>query len=126
MRVGLVALGVLASSFAAASPALAWTQIAERIVTDRLDPDLIVLPGPVRYSQIKLCVYRNPVRFYDLDVNFANGGKQDVQVRARINPGACTRNIDLNGADRDIVSIKLMYEETSRRRARGTVRVFAR
>ena len=126
MRVGLVALGVLASSFAAASPALAWTQIAERIVTDRLDPDLIVLPGPVRYSQVKLCVYRNPVRFYDLDVNFANGGKQDVQVRARINPGACTRNIDLNGADRDIVSIKLMYEETSRRRARGTVRVFAR
>ncbi|HAH11131.1 MAG TPA: hypothetical protein DCL54_08020 [Alphaproteobacteria bacterium] len=126
MRVGLVALGVLASSFAAASPALAWTQIAERIVTDRLDPDLIVLPGPVRYSQIKLCVYRNPVRFYDLDVNFANGGKQDVQVRARINPGACTRDIDLNGADRDIVSIKLLYEETSRRRARGTVRVFAR
>jgi hypothetical protein len=37
-------------------------------------------------------------------VRFANGGHQDVSVRERINPGQCTRAIDLNGDDRNITS----------------------
>lgn len=112
---------------AIASPAFAWTQLAERIVTDRMDVDVVTLPAPVRYSQIKLCVYRNPVRFVDLDVRYANGANDNIPVRARINRGECTRNIDLRGADRDIASIKLVYEETSwGPRKTATVRIFGR
>ena len=119
----LVAFGTIAAS----APAMAWDLLGERVVTDRMDHDEIWLDGHRRFDQIKLCVYRHPVRIYDLDVNFDNGGHQDVEVRARINPGDCTRAIDLRGDDRDIKNIKMLYEETSwGRRRTATVRVYGR
>lgn len=120
-------LAAAVSLSALASPAFAWTEVARRVVTDRMDVDVVALPGWARYDEIKLCVLRHPVKFYDLDVNFANGGHQDIEVRDRINPGGCTRNIDLRGYDRDITSIKLKYEETSwGRRKTATVVIWAR
>lgn len=110
---------------ACATPAMAWTQLGVRDVRDRTDRDTIHLDGHRQYERIKLCVYRNPVHFYDLDVRFNNGGHQDVSVRSRINPGQCTRAIDLNGDDRDIRYVTMLYEETSwRRGAHATVRLF--
>jgi hypothetical protein len=125
----LIAMTALAciSAAAMATPAAAWTEVARRVVTDRMDVDVVVLPGWRRYDEIKLCVKRNPVRFVDVDVNFANGGHQDISVRSRINPGDCTRNIDLRGYNRDITSIKLLYEETSwGRHKTATVVLWAR
>jgi hypothetical protein len=123
-----IALGaVLAlAACATAQPASAWTQVGVRDVRDRTDRDTIVVEGRRQFERIKLCVYRNPVHFFDVDVRFANGGHQDVSVRQRINPGQCTRAIDLNGDDRNITTVSMLYEETSYRRgAHATVRVFA-
>ena len=120
---------VLAGAFvmlaACATPASAWTQIGAREVRDRTDRDVIHVQGPRQFERIKLCVYRNPVHFYDVDVFYRNGGHQDVSVRQRINPGECTRAIDLNGDDRNIASVSMVYEETSFRRRTSTVRLFA-
>jgi hypothetical protein len=129
MKAKLLVVGALMmfGTVANAAPAAAWELLGTRVVSDRMERDTIFVPGHARYRQIKLCVYRNPVRIYDLDVNFRNGGHQDVAVRSRINAGSCTRNIDLNGHRRDIKNIKLRYEETSwGRRHSATVRVFAR
>ncbi len=117
---------VLASILAmAATPALAWDVVGVRDVRDRTERDTIALEGHRQFERIKLCVYRNPVHFLDLDVRFQNGGHQDVSLRQRINPGECTRVIDLTGDDRDITTISMLYEETSFRRRHATVRVFA-
>jgi hypothetical protein len=128
----VISKAVLAAAFLAVAacatptPASAWTQIGARDVRDRTDRDTIVVEGPRQFERIKLCVYRNPVHFLDVDVRFANGGHQDVSVRQRVNPGQCTRNIDLTGDDRNIATISMLYEETSwRRGAHATVRVFA-
>jgi hypothetical protein len=110
---------------ACATPASAWTQVGVRDVRDRTERDVIVVEGPRQFERIKLCVYRNPVHFYDLDVRFRNGGRQDVSVRQRVNPGECTRAIDLNGDDRNITRVSMLYEETSFRRRTATVRLFA-
>ncbi len=113
---------------ATAEPASAydWRLIGVRDVRDRTDRDTMVIEGPRQFERIRLCVYRNPVHFYDVDVRFANGGHQDVSVRQRINPGECTRAIDLNGDDRNITTVSMLYEETSYRRgAHATVRLFA-
>ena len=63
---------ILAGAFvmvaACATPAAAWTQIGVREVRDRTDRDVIHANGPRQFERIKLCVYRNPVHFYDLDV----------------------------------------------------------
>ena len=128
LRAVLASAIVVLAACATAGPASAydWRQIGVRDVRDRTDRDTIVIEGPRQFERIKLCVYRNPVRFYDMDVRFANGGHQDVSVRQRINPGQCTRVIDLEGDDRNITTVSLLYEETSYRRgAHATVRLFA-
>jgi hypothetical protein len=121
----MAALGLAVLAAATVTPAqAAWVPVAERIVTDRLDVDNIVLPGPVKFRRLKVCVYNNPVHFYDMDVFFANGGHQDVTLRHRLNNGECTRNIDLNGGARNINRIKFKYEETSWFLGRAVVRVY--
>ncbi len=118
-------LGAVLALAATTGPALAWDIIGTRDVRDRTERDTIVVEGPRQFERIRLCVYRQPVHFIDLDVRFANGGHQDVSVRQRINPGECTRAIDLNGDDRNIASVSMVYEETSFRRRHATVRLFA-
>jgi hypothetical protein len=119
------AAAILAAS-AAASPAAAWDLIGTREVRDRTDRDTMAIEGRRDYRQIKVCVYRHPVHFIDLDVSFRNGGHQDVSIASRINPGKCTRNIDLDGGARDIATISFLYEETSFKHRTATVKVFAR
>ncbi|MBL9095784.1 MAG: hypothetical protein JNK07_02565 [Alphaproteobacteria bacterium] len=123
---------LLATAFAAAlstltlaGPALAWDEVATREVTDRYDVDVVNLPGNRTFARVKVCVYGNPVHFYDFDIFFRNGGHQDVPVRSRINAGECTRVIDLKGGRRNIDRIKFKYEETSWFIGRATVRIFA-
>lgn len=124
----LFAAALAAAPFvaSAASASAAWDLIGTKEVLDRTDRDTIVVEGRRAYDRIKICVYQAPVRFYDVDVNFRNGGHQDVAVRARINPRGCTRVIDLEGGQRDITTISMLYEETSFKKRRATVKVFAR
>lgn len=126
MKFKALMLGAFMAVAACATPttAAAWTQLGVREVRDRTERDTIAVQGRRQFERIKLCVYRNPVHFIDLDVRYRNGGHQDVSVRQRINPGECTRAIDLNGDDRDIVSVSMLYEETSFRRRTATVRLF--
>jgi hypothetical protein len=119
------AFAAVLSTLAFAAPALAWDEIAVREVTDRYDVDVVNLPGNRTFARVKVCVYNNPVHFYDFDIFFRNGGHQDVPVRARINAGECTRVIDLKGGRRNIDRIKFKYEETSWFIGRATVRIFA-
>jgi hypothetical protein len=114
-----------AVAFAAAGPAAAWDRIGQRNVRDRMETDTMIIEGHKMYDRIRVCVHRQPVHFIDIDIIFRNGGRQDVTVAARINPGDCTRVIDLDGGQRDIQSITFRYEETSRKRRTATVRVFA-
>ncbi len=125
MKLKAILTGAVLALMASAGPALAWDVIGVREVRDRTDRDVIAVQGPRQFERIKLCVYRNPVHFYDVDVHYANGGHQDVSVRQRINPGQCTRVIDLNGDDRNITRVSLLYEETSFRRRTATVRLLA-
>lgn len=120
-----LAAAAFALALLSAGPAFAWDQIGKRDVRDRTDRDTMIIEGSARYNRIKICVYRHPVHFYDVDIAFRNGGRQDVSIRERINPGQCARVIDLEGDNRDIASISFLYEETSFKRRSATVRVFA-
>lgn len=127
MRTYSIAFAVAAiMAISIPGPAFAWDLIGTRVVTDRVDRDVVHASGPRRFKQIKICVFRNPVRFYDVDVRFANGGRQDVKIARRINAGRCTRAIDLKGPKRNIAYVKFIYEETSLKLRRATVRVFGR
>lgn len=122
MRLAAAGAAVFSASV---TPAAAWTLLGSREVRDRTERDTIVVAGPRTFERIRICVYRNPVHFIDVDVHYRNGGHQDVSVAKRINPGDCTRAIDLVGDDRNIARVDFTYEETSFRRARARVKLFA-
>ena len=124
LSVSLMALALGATSAAAQR---GWIQVGEREVSDRVDRDVIAVEGRRRFSQIRICVGRNRIRFYDIDVRFRNGGNQDVRIRAVVPAGGCTRNIALQGrGGRDISSVAFTYEAASLGRERSHVRLFAR
>ena len=123
---GALVLAAILAMTPETSEAGGWRLIGKKSVTDRLDHDILHAPGPRRYSKIRICVHRNPVRFYDLDVRFAYGGKQDVRIARRINAGRCSRAIKLKGGKRNIRYVKFLYEETSLRYRRATVSLYGR
>lgn len=88
----------------------AWELIGTREVSFRTERDFIPVRGYDRHRQIMICVYRQPVRVFDLDVRFSNGGHQDVNIRHVIGEGQCTRAIDLHGRHRDIRAIAMTYK----------------
>ena len=121
----MIAAAAIALTATTAPAAAAWDLIGTKEVLDRTDRDTVHVAGSTLYDRIRICVYRAPVHFYDVDINFRNGGHQDVSIRARINARGCTRVIDLEGGQRDISTISMLYEETSFKKRRATVKVFA-
>jgi hypothetical protein len=117
-------LAVIAGS--AVSQAAEWVELGSRAVKHEFDRDTISGRGEGTFTKIKLCVERRAVHFYDLDVQFANGGNQDIPVRSRINPGECTRVIDLRGGERHIRQIVMKYETIREHGPQAIVTVYGR
>ena len=128
------AAATAAATFAAAAPADAqqwrWDERGWRTLgytrVDGRDSDTIYLPGRTRQREIRLCAMNQPLRLRDFDVRFENGRRQDVDTRAVLRPGRCTRAVDLRGNRRDIASVRLRYEPIRRSWQRPVVRVQAR
>jgi hypothetical protein len=129
-----LAAATAASTFVAMAPASAqqwrWNENGWRTIgytrVDGRDTDRINLPGVTRQRAIRLCAMNQPLRLRDFDVRFANGGRQDVNTRAVLPPGRCTRAVDLRGNRRDIASVRLRYEPITRSWQRPVVRVQVR
>ena len=102
-----------------------WRTIGFATVDGR-DSDTIRAPGVTRQREIRLCSLNAPLRLRDFDIRFANGGRQDVNTRAVLPAGRCTRAIDLRGNRRDIDAVRLRYEPIRRGFGRPVVRIQVR
>lgn len=58
---------------------------------------------------MQICAVRHDFKLLDAEVNFANGGEQDISESRTIRAGTCRRAVDLLGDRRDITSVKLFY-----------------
>jgi hypothetical protein len=133
-RAFILAAATAAATFVAMAPASAqqwrWNDRGWRTIgytrVDGRDSDTIRLPGITRQRAIRLCAMNAPLHLRDFDVRFANGRRQDVNTRAVLAPGRCTRAIDLRGNRRDIASVRLRYEPIIRSALRPVVRVQVR
>ena len=132
MRTLVLAAVATAATAAAVVPASAqrWNDRGWRTVgfttVDGRDSDTITLPGVTRQRAIRLCAINQPLGLRDFDIRFANGGRQDVNTRAVLRAGTCTRAIDLRGNRRDITSVRLRYDAIRRSWQRPIVRVQVR
>ena len=133
-RTLILALAGAAATIAVTAPAAAqqwrynergWRTIGYSRVDGR-DRDTINLPGITRQRAIRICSLNAPLRLRDFDVRFANGGNQDVNTRAVLPAGRCTRAIDLRGNRRDVTAVRLSYEPILRNAPRPIVRVQVR
>ena len=129
----LAAAGV-AAAFTAVAPAAAqfgnwqdrgWRTIAYTRVDGR-DTDTIAVRGTIRERAIRVCAINQPLNLRDFDIRFANGGRQDVNTRAVLRAGTCTRAVDLRGGRRDIASVRLKYTPILRAILRPYVRIQVR
>ena len=134
MRTFILAAATAAATGVAVAPATAqqwrWNDRGWRTIgytrVDGRDSDRIALPGVTRQSAIRLCAMNQPLHLRDFDIRFANGGRQDVDTRAVLQAGTCTRSVDLKGNRRDIASVRLRYEPILRTAQRPVVRVQVR
>ena len=132
MRILILAAAGVAATAAAVAPASAqrWNDRGWRTVgfttVDGRDRDTIRLPGITRQRAIRLCAINQPLGLRDFDVRFANGRRQDINTRAILRPGTCTRAIDLRGNRRDITQVRLRYDAIRRSWQRPIVRVQVR
>ena len=132
MRKLILAAIAAATTAAAVTPGAAqrWNDRGWRTVgfttVDGPDSDTIRLPGITRQSSIRLCAINQPLRLRDFDIRFANGTRQDVNTRAVLRAGTCTRAVDLRGNRRDIEAVRLRYDPIRRAALRPLVRVQTR
>ena len=103
-----------------------WRVIGTKTVNGGADTDTIYTPGARHYRQVRLCAYNAPLHMRDFDIYFRNGGHQDVATRDRLNPGMCTRIVDIRGGWRDITLIRLKYGRIARGFQAPLVRLSAR
>ena len=102
-----------------------WRTIAYTRVNGR-DTDSIRVRGNVRERAIRLCALNAPLHLRDFDIRFQNGQRQDVDTRAVLRAGTCTRAVDLRGNRRDINAVRLRYEPIYRVSQRPVVRIQVR
>ncbi len=118
----ILGLAGLAATLTAVTPAAAqqwrWDQGNWRTIgftrVDGRDTDTVATPGTTRQREVRLCALNAPLRLRDFDIRFANGARQDVNTRAVLTAGTCTRAVDLRGNRRDIESVRLRYEPARR------------
>lgn len=89
-----------------------WIRLGSAAAGKSADKDTIQAYGNYRYSRIKLCVRVADVAFYDAQVQFEHGGRQDVRVQSRVKRGQCTREYYLRGGKKlDIRYVYLFFRQ---------------
>jgi len=124
----LLVLIALAAGFAPPAAARGgWELLGERVVTDRVDHDTIVVTrAEGTFKALQIRVHQRPVQFRSLKLHFANGDVQSVELRDRIPAGGKSRVIDVEGGDRVIRSVELVYDAQALGGRTAKVRVFGR
>src|SRR5689334_9412345 len=133
-RTTILSAAAAATAVVAVSPAVAqhgrwndrgWRSIAYTRVDGR-DTDIIRMRGHVRERRIRVCAINQPLNLRDFDIRYQNGGHQNVNTRAVLRAGTCTRSVDLRGNRRDINAVRLRYAPIYRSALRPYVRVQVR
>src|SRR3954467_6180238 len=118
LAMALFLLTILPASTAA--QAQQWVQLGCRDVDLNVERD--VIPVGVRdgrFTAIRLRAAGNAVQVLDLKVIYGNGERDDISVRARIREGGASGPLDLNGRDRAIERIEMIYARVPNFRGRA-------
>ncbi|MGI9408236.1 MAG: hypothetical protein ACR2O4_17795, partial [Hyphomicrobiaceae bacterium] len=109
-----LALAVFAAAFTTVDPASAqrgkWELLATKKVNMLADRDVIEMSrSDGRFNALRFEATRGSINIYRVRVFFGNGDKQDLDVNQKIREGERTDAIDLDGRNRVIDRIEMLY-----------------
>jgi hypothetical protein len=88
-----------------------WEKLGQRKVNRAVDKDeIFVTAREGRFSKVKLVVKKSAINMHKMVIHYANGGKQDINLRNNIPAGGSTRVIDINGGKRIIKKVVFWYD----------------
>ena len=102
-----------------------WVLLGQRTVDHRADHDQItVTKREGDFHRIALRVEGAPVQFYKVEVHYANGQVQEVELKDEIQAGSQSRAIDLTGKERVIESVVFNYRTDDIRDQKAVVELW--
>jgi hypothetical protein len=129
MKTLLLSLSLMLVAFgnAGIQPGGRWKVVGRKVVDYRPEIDIIpVTAFKGSFKKLKLFVRGGDVHFRDMKIFYRNGEVQDVPLRMIIPAGGESRVIDLNGRERIITRIQLIYDTTNRSKVKARVVVMAK
>jgi hypothetical protein len=118
----MIVLGVVVSAPHADSD---WVMLGERTVNHSVDHDqIVVTKSEGDFHRIALRVEGAPVQFYKVEVHYANGQVQDIELKDEIPAGGESRAIDLTGKERVIESVVFNYRTDDLRDQKAVVQLW--
>jgi hypothetical protein len=104
-----------------------WNVLGSAKVNGHSDHDVIMVTGMSGdYTAVKLLVENEGIDFTRVIVHFANGGKQDLNIRRFIPAGGETKVLDLNGNDRVISKVDFFYKSNAKTASKGKVILYGK
>jgi hypothetical protein len=86
-----------------------WTEITCKNVGLLGDRDSVTLNGDERYSALRLRSANYDIEMAEMTVRYANGGRDNYQIRQVIPAGGRIGPIELRGASRRIAQLDFLY-----------------
>lgn len=102
-----------------------WVMLAERTADRLTDHDTIVLDPPQNYRSVKFAAKDSRVHVKHINVTFANGVVERIEVNQEINEGEQGQPIKLPSVGQKVTKIEMLYDTSGVFKARGKVMVFA-
>jgi Protein of unknown function (DUF2541) len=112
--IGALLLALSIGQAAFAKEAKRWVYLGQTTVNGQSDRDTIGIGrAEGKFQSIQLRVAGAPVEFQRVVVHFANGSREEVELRNRIPAGGQTRAIDLRGYDRAISRVEFQFSKAN-------------
>lgn len=104
-----------------------WNVLGSAKVNGHADHDVIMVTGMSGdYKAVKLFVENEGITFSRVVIHFANGGKQDLNIRRFIPAGGETKVLDLKGNDRVISKVDFFYKSNAQTASKGKVILYGK
>jgi hypothetical protein len=87
-----------------------WYKIADKTVIENGSRDEIAINGIEHYTAIKVKVIESGINLYDLELTYAGGNGQVINVSTTMKAGEQTQVYGLDGSKRDLKKICFAFE----------------
>lgn len=113
---------------AASAPAIAqsgWAEVGQAVASASSGTATMTPTLDPRYREIMFCVDGHLIRLNNAILHFEGGTQQNVQLRARVTDGGCSRGVTI-GSRHTIQSVEIAYDPATLDGATTRVQLYAR